>query len=168
MAERHLRRQGYKTYYPHTCEWVGLNKQKARLVKKAYLPRYLFTQIGSGQSVYAVNDTPGVSTTVFAPGGIAFPIPTIVMERLIKLAVDGSGMILVNHNAKPKFPGKIGDFVRLAETSAFFGFMAEVCRVDDNGKMVVELEKFGRLTINHTDVGEVYKSKENHLQAATG
>jgi transcription antitermination factor NusG len=160
MAERHLRRQGFRTFFPHTCEWVGLNNTKARLKKRPYLPRYLFVNLKDGQSVYDINATPGVSATVYAPGGIAFPIPAIVMKRLMALAVDVSGMIVLTESAKPKFPGKVGDFVRLAETSAFFGFLAEVCRIDDNGKMVVALERFGSMTINHTDVGEVHRTKD--------
>jgi transcription antitermination factor NusG len=167
MAERHLRRQGFQTYYPHTCEWIGLGKSKSRLVKKPYLPRYLFVSVSEKQSLYDVNATPGVCSAVYAPGGIAFPIPAVVMKELFHLAADGSGMILVAEEPKPKFPGEIGDLVRLAETSAFFGFVAEVCRIDENGKMVVALERFGRLTVRDTDVKEIiYTSKEKHLQAS--
>jgi hypothetical protein len=47
----------------------------------------------------------------------------------------------VGDEGKPEFPGKIGDRVKFSEKSPLFGLIAEIKRVDNTGRLMVQLEQ---------------------------
>jgi transcription antitermination factor NusG len=171
LAERSLKAKGYPTFFPHTPEWVGKDKYRLRLVKRPYLSRYMFVgltaqhHVGGCPNLYPINDANGVATVVYAPGGIPFPINPVVMEELMERA-DPLGAIMGKPKKHPRFKGRIGDYVKLSETTAYFGFLAEVARIDDNGKLLILLETFGRKVptlIRPEDVSEVIAKGDPRL-----
>ena len=159
LAFLNLKRQGYAVFYPHYLEWTKPKKVKPRLLKKPYMPRYLFAAMTGGprQSFYSINNTIGVSTVVYC-GYNAFEIPVKIIGELQERA-DESGEIDMGKKKIPDFPGKPGDKIRFSEKSPFFGLLAELKRVDINGRIVVELEQiFGasrEISIKRTDVGGI-------------
>jgi transcription antitermination factor NusG len=161
LADRLLRQQGYNTFFPHTAAWVAKDPRKLDLVKTAMLPRYLFVELGEKPEFWRVNETPGVATVVYAPGGIPWPISPKAIELLSK-DCDPSGLVY----GKPKghgFLGIRGDSVRLGETTPYFGFMAEILGVDTDGRISIELNSFGRMvpvTIKPKDVSELLPKRK--------
>ena len=159
LAFLNLKRQGYVVFYPHYLEWTKPKKVKPRLLKKPYMPRYLFAAMTGGprQSFYSINNTIGVSTVVYC-GYNAFEIPVKIIGELQERA-DESGEIDMGKKKIPDFPGKPGDKIRFSDKSPFFGLLAELKRVDINGRIVVELEQiFGasrEISIKRTDVGGI-------------
>jgi transcriptional antiterminator RfaH len=158
-AARHLRWQGYDTFFPHTAEVVERGRKSHLLRKKPLFTRYIFVGLPKGtRNMYPIIETPGVSQVIYAPGGIPFPIPPTAMQ-IIWDDCDQLGLYMRGGKPKPAFPGKIGDWVKLADTTPYFGFMAEVCSVDLSGKLHVLLETFGRAVrtiIDVSDVDEVF------------
>jgi transcription antitermination factor NusG len=161
-AARDLRRKGYKTLFLHTSEWVASGKRKSRLVKRPHLPRYIFIGLGPEKfengvpMLHDVNNCVGVSSLVTGAGGKPMPVPQDAME-LITWDADPTGQIH-DGRQKPGFGGKPGDLVRLGDTSPYFGFMAEIMRVDPSGKITILIETFGRkvpTTITENDVDEL-------------
>jgi transcription antitermination factor NusG len=159
-ADRHLRRQGFTTFFPHVSEWVGIKGPRSRLVKKAWLSRYLFVETEPGQ-LHLVNDTPDVSTLVHAAGNDPFPIPAPIIEAM-QSKCDPLGEL---HMAEPKvkgaFGGGIGDRVRFAEGNAFWGLYGEIQRVLGDS-LLVELDKAlmgqTKATVPVGYVAEVFKA----------
>jgi transcription antitermination factor NusG len=160
-VERLLRQQKINTFFPHTASWAPRDKRKLDLVKTPYLPRYLFVELDlAAPAFYTVNNTPGVATVIYAPGGIPFPIPDKVM-RILKLKTNPDGLVyaMPPPQAEPAFKGQIGDYVRLSDVNAYCGFMAEISKIDASGEITVELEAFGRMVpikIRPRDVSELY------------
>lgn len=114
---------------------------------------------GKAQSIYAINNTIGVSTVVYC-GYQALPIPLSIISHL-KQKADESGEIDVPKNKIPDFPGKPGDKIKFAEHSPFSGLIAQLMGLDNTGKLVVEVEQMlgsARLmTIARSDVGAVIR-----------
>ena len=158
-VERALRGQGMNTWFPHTAAWKPRDQHSLDLVKIAYMPRYMFVELNPfNPAFYAVNKVMDGRTArvVFAPGGIPWPVPSKVMDMLMA-RTDPSGLIY-GKMPKPKFAGKRGDWVRLSETSAYFGFLVCISDIDSTGKIIVELETFGRkvpTAIKPEDVSEL-------------
>ncbi len=136
-ANRHLRRQGFSTFFPHVSEWVGLSTRHARLKKRAWLVRYLFVKAVPAL-FWRVNETPGVTTLVHAPGRLPLPVPTNVI-RALQERTDPLGEVLRPGPRKRRFQGQIGDRVRFGENNPLFGFVGEIKRVL-GAEVVVELE----------------------------
>lgn len=139
-ADRHLRRQGFNVFFPHMSEWVGLKGPRSRLVKKAWLSRYLFVETDPAR-LHFINDTPDVSTLVHAAGNEPFPIPAGIIEGL-QAKCDPLGEVHVAEKKKGDFGFKSGDRIRFGDGAplAFWGLCAEIRSV--LGDMVlVELDK---------------------------
>ena len=162
-AEWHLRQKGYSTLYLHYTDWVKTSRGRSRLVKKPYMSRYIFCGLGPEHHVghcpnlYPVNEAIGVSTVVFAPGGVAFPIPAEAMQELMSRA-DRSGMIYGGKRRR-RFSGAPGDKVVLAETSPYWNFMCEIHSIDSSDRIMILLESFGRKVptlIRPEDVREIH------------
>lgn len=158
-ANRHLRRQGFSTFFPHVSEWVGLGTRHARLKKRAWLVRYLFVR-AAPELFWRVNDTPGVTTLVHAPGRMPLPIPANVISALQERA-DPLGEVLRPGPRKRRFHGKVGDRVRFAENNPLFGFVGEIKRLLGD-EVVVELEKAllgtSEARVPFTHIAEVLKA----------
>lgn len=158
-ADRHLRRRGFMTFFPHVSEWVGLGTRHARLKKRAWLVRYLFVQ-AAPELFWRVNETPGVTTLVHAAGQLALPVPAGVIRALQERA-DPLGEILKPGPRRRRFHGKAGDHVRFAENNPLFGFVGEIKRVL-GAEVVVELEtallgtREARVPLTH--IAEVLKA----------
>ena len=159
-AAQNLRRQGYLTFYPHYMQWTKPRKTKPRLLKKPYLTRYLFVafdEANPNHSFYAINNTFGVSTVVYC-GYSALSIPKMIITEIMDRA-DENGRIFLDTEDKPPFPGKAGDWLKFREGSPLFGFITELRRVDNSGRLVVQLNQMlgsDRLvTVHRDDVGEI-------------
>lgn len=160
-VERRLREQKFNTFFPHIASWQPKDRRLLDLIKRPYLPGYMFVELDcSNPAFYAVNNTPGVATVVYAPGGIPWPISSKAM-RILMLMTNPDGLLYAQPPAEigPEFEGKVGDYVRLSDASAYCGFMAEIAKIDLTGQITVELEAFGRVVpirIRPQDLSELY------------
>lgn len=161
LAERNLRAQGYKTFFPHLTYWTKPRVARPRQIQKAYMPRYIFASFNGNptHSVYQMNNTIGVSTVVYY-GNMALNIPGRIMDELIGRA-DESGEIFVKKQPRP-FPAKPGDKLKFAENSPFWGLVCELRRVDIDDRLVVCLDEMlgatGReISIKRSDVSSFLK-----------
>lgn len=148
LADLNLRRQHFRTFFPHTSDWTASTKSKrlSELAKTAYLSRYLFVAMtgAAHENFCTINDTIGVSTVVYV-GGEPFPIPPEVMQGIFSLCKP-CGEVYRNKPPKSKFEGMAGDLIRLGEKSPLFGFLAQVTRVLDD-KVLARLQQklFGEI-----------------------
>lgn len=169
LADLNLRRRGFKTYFPHeriAPRWQGIPKSKtlSELVsRRPHLPRYLFVETLPGR-LAEVNDTMGVSTVVYAPGGSPFPIEFEVIQALRKrLEPRANGPL-----RKPRFAGVEGQDFRFGESSPLFGFYAAIVRLLDNDKIIARLRStlFGaagrEVEVPVSDVGELLPIESNN------
>lgn len=158
-ADRHLRRQGFVTFFPHVSEWVGVGTRHARLKKRAWLVRYLFVE-AAPELFWRVNETPGVTTLVHAAGRLPLPVPANVIRALQDRA-DPLGEILRPGPPRRRFHGKAGDRVRFGESNPLFGFLGEIKRVLGT-EVVVELETTllgtSEARVPFTHIAEVLKA----------
>ncbi len=139
-ADWHLRRQGLVTFFPHTTQWIGLGTRQARLVKRAWLTRYLFVRTAP-RRFFVVNETPGVSGLVRARAHMPLPVPSLVMTGL-QARADPYGEVFMPKAQKKRraFSGRPGDRVRFTEKNPLFGFWGEIKRVLGS-EVLVELER---------------------------
>lgn len=149
LAERNIRALGLETFFPHLCEWKPSGRNKSKLAKEAYFPRYLFVEMALGRERFdRVNRADGVK----GGGGVLcasdaygnktpFPIPGPIMDAVKKLA-DHSGLIMEAPNGRLKSRRfGIGERVRFNEDHPLFGFPALVEELLDDGKSLrVRLE----------------------------
>jgi len=89
-ATNHLREQGYSVWYPHYMEYVARGRYRTRVIRQPYMQRYIFVGLGAehhsglghrSPNLYPINESRGVSTVIYAPGGLAFPLPAAVMRE---------------------------------------------------------------------------------------
>lgn len=90
QANHYLRAQGFETLYLHFPATVSHANRKIGVIKP-YFPRYLFVGVYPGQSIGAINKTPGVSTVVYF-GDDPMPVPDDVMAEMRSIG-DSSGRI---------------------------------------------------------------------------
>ena len=175
LANQHLRRQGYETFFPHYKHWTTPKKTKPREVIKPYLTRYIFVGMDrrAGHSFYNINSTIGVSTVVYC-GYQALSIPPSIIQEL-KERANNEGEVYLGKKPEPPFPGKVGDKIKLAEHSPLFGLIAELRGVDKSGKLVVKLEQMlgaeREILISRTDVGAIISREDGAsrpLEPTTG
>jgi len=158
-VDRILSDRRFRTFFPHTSNWIATSNGKSKLVIRPYFPQYLFVGFRDCEPKRfdLVNMTPGVRGLVHAPGGEPFPMPWPVMRELMKRS-DSYGLIWKGEeHIRPRFEGRIGDRVRLRDNTAFFGLLTEVAKIDKSGKLVAELEACGRVvrvSLN-ADVAEI-------------
>jgi len=133
-------RQGFKTFYPHVSEWVGLNMgNRSRLVRKPYFVGYLFIQT-LVECFYQINKSIGVTGLVCSTGNEPYHIHNDFMQALFDLA-DPLGEILKPNPRRDEYGGSVGDSVRFSEGHPLWGLTAEILRVVDNEKIVVRLRE---------------------------
>jgi len=133
-------RQGFKTFYPHVSEWVGLQMgNRSRLVRKPYFVGYLFIQT-LVECFYQINRSIGVTGLVCSTGNEPYQIHDTVMEALFDLA-DPLGEILKPKQTRVGFGGVAGDSMRFGEANPLWGLTAEILRVVDNEKIIVRLQQ---------------------------
>jgi transcription antitermination factor NusG len=138
-ANDHLRKQNFETFFPHTSRWVGLTTSRSRLVKRAWLTRYLFVHTDRAL-LYRVLLSPGVTSLVCGAGESPVPIPERIITELQDEA-DPLGEILRSGLAAPRvFKPKAHDRVRIGEGSPLWGFYATVSDVFSDALMV-ELDR---------------------------
>jgi transcription antitermination factor NusG len=175
LAQQQLMAQGYATLFPHYRQWTTPKKTKPREVIKPYLTRYLFVGVREGQSFYTINNTIGVSTVVYC-GYDALSIPESIIEE-IRSRGDSDGRIWVKGDERPEFPGKPGDKVKFSEKSPLFGLLAEIKRVDNTGRLMVQLEQLlgstREISVSQADVELVSTaieptSREDQLPGSGG
>lgn len=126
------------------------------------MTRYIFVEMLAGNpkhSIYNINNTIGVSTVVYC-GYEALSVPVAIINELRGRA-DANGEIPDESSGPRVFPGKVGDRVKFLEGSPFFGFMAEIRRIDTTGKLMIELDQMlgsqREILVNQTDVGEIVR-----------
>ena len=131
LADTNLRAQGYLTFYPfervrRRRRITGTTRFAIQWVEVAHFPRYLFVALRKdGESLYAVNETLGVATVVYA-GGEPLEVPHDVMDELTaRLGLDGDAGTV-------KYAP--GQEVRFVEESPLAGLVAAVAV--DKGKAV--------------------------------
>lgn len=160
-ADRHLRRLGFDVFFPHVSEWVGLKGPRSRLVKKAWLSRYMFVR-SEPWRLHLVSEAPDVSALVRAAGNEPFPIPSEIIEAM-RSVCDPLGEV---HRVETKatkgiFGGGVGDRVRFGEGNAFWGLYGEIQRVLGNS-LLVKLDKAlmgqTKATVPVGYVAEVFKT----------
>lgn len=133
LAVRELRREGFEVFWPHTSEWVGTgHKAKSRLVRRSWLSRYLFVR-SDRNDIGRINDFPGVSTVVSAPGSGPYPVPEKAMQLLWGMT-DHLGEVFSSKTTRRKPKYRAGDVIRVTdENSPFFGLYLQAKKVLDNG-----------------------------------
>lgn len=170
VAADDMEHLGYTPLFLHVSAQQGGNKRKSWLVKRPYLPRYVF--VGLEPTTHFVDGVPllhkissarGVSSLVRAPGGDPFPISTRAMELITAKAELPGGLV---HTKKPllNFPGAPGYSVRLSDKSAYQGLIAAIMHIDPRGEIRVEIESFGRKVptrITLEDVGQLFDKDGN-------
>lgn len=146
VAEQNLRRQGYWTWLPHhrvkdKRKLPNRDAYKIEVVNEAYFPRYLFVALRrETDSMYAINETDGVSTVVYQ-GEEPLPIPHDIMDELMARA-DLDGLVgQIDKTARKRF--KRGQRVTFVDESPFAGFMGMV-QQDTRASVRVLLEIFGK------------------------
>lgn len=144
FANQRLRRQGYWTFLPF--ERLRRKRKlpnrpgfKVEVVETPYFPGYLFTAIRKPtESVYAINETDGVSTVVYC-GSEPLPIPHAVMDELMARADNAGCVGAVDKVSRKRF--QPGDAVRFVASSSFAGLVAQI-EQDAGSKTRVWLESF--------------------------
>lgn len=137
VADANLRQQGYMTFYPFVRmrqrrKIANRDQFHVEWVNKPYFPRYLFAAIrGPHESIYAINETDGVSTVVYC-GDDPLPVPHDVMDELMGRAEHEGKISDIDTLAREKFPE--GEQVTFIDESPFAGLMARVAI--DSGKAV--------------------------------
>jgi transcription antitermination factor NusG len=164
LAARSLRELGYKAIYLHTTEIVPAGRTKSKIVKRSWLPGYVFVGLTPDRFVRGVpmlhkaRTAEGVSQLVLSPGGYPTAVPHQVMEELT-FGADPYGEVYTKA-PKHRFAGKSGYRVKLGEKAgAYQSFIGLVDEVDESGRCVILIEQFGRqvrTTITPEDVDELY------------
>lgn len=161
LASRELKRLGFEVFWPHTSSWASAgHKEKSRLVKKSWLPRYLFVR-SFKENLWAANKAPGVSSIVHAPGGDPFPVQDQVMDVILSRA-DHLGEIFIGKTKRPKPKYRKGDTIRITdEKSPLFGLYLTAKKVLDNGVVHAmfqgQIVGGGKIILEDPSIGEVVK-----------
>jgi len=143
LADYWLRDRGLVTYFPHEkvkpswkakrCydadgNYIGASKTLSELrTRRAFIPSYLFVEARVDQ-LASINDSIGVSSVVYAPGGEPFPIPREVMALLME-RLGMNGQIHAHLPPKQKFEGKPGDQVRGKEGWKHWNFLGTITSI---------------------------------------
>jgi transcription antitermination factor NusG len=164
LAARSLRELGYKAIYLHTTEIVPAGRTKSKIVKRSWLPGYVFVGLTPDHFIAGVpmlhkaRTAEGVSGLVVSPGGYPTAVPGPAMEELT-FGADPYGEVYTKQ-PKHRFAGKPGHKVRLGEKAgAYQSFIGLVDEVDESGRCVILIDHFSRqvrTTITPEDVDELY------------
>ena len=164
LAARSLRELGYKAIYLHTTDIVPAGRTRSKIVKRSWLPGYVFVGLTPDHFVAGVpmlhnaRTAEGVSKLVISPGGYPTTVPYDAMQELT-FGADPYGE-MPSKGPKHRFAGKPGFTVKLGETAgAYQSFIGSVAEVDETGSIVILIEQFGRkvrTSIRTEDVDELY------------
>jgi transcription antitermination factor NusG len=141
-AERFLRKR-WRTFFPHTTEWIGLKTRRSKLVRRAWFPTYLFLAAERAELGQAICDEAkcwGVRGLVAMPGQEPYPIPERFMMRLMAKADPLGCMHVKEPKEPPAFAGKVGDRVNILEGHYLWNFQA-VVRAVEGDELVIELDR---------------------------
>ena len=145
-AERHLRRQRFRTFQPKRHKTVR-HARKLSTVAAPYFPRYLFIILDMAYHQWrSVNGTIGVSKLVMR-GDQPNPVPRGIVETLIE-ATDARGILQLNTKLQ------MGGPVRLT-AGPFAEQIAILDNLDDSGRVKVLLQILGRQVTVSTDANTV-------------
>lgn len=160
-------KRGYQPLFLHTTDWRGDGPELSRLVKRSWLPRYIFAGLGPQHFVGGVPvlrpvaEARGVSS-IISP----LPVPLRAMELLLGNAEFPSGLVWTRKTAH-HFAGRPGHLVKLSDKSPYHGFLAAITNIDLRGQIVVEIETFGRKVPTHIgleDVDELFDRNGEPIQ----
>lgn len=133
-ADYHLRAQGFRTCFPQILKTIR-HARRLRTVRAPLFPRYLFVGLDLGQDRFlAVRSTVGVSRIFSHRDGRPVPVPTGIVETLIKHA-DGDLTRLDVELVQ-------GQNVRIL-TGPFAEFFGKLERFGPDGRVQVLLELMG-------------------------
>lgn len=156
-----LRRQGYSVFYPrrwHTWSRDGRTTSELR----PYLSRYLFASVTEHQSVYAINETDGVSR-VLTCAGDAYEVPREIMWAL-RRGFDPEGVeppaTRTAQHIRKMFKGIKGEIA--AE------MIAALERLDDRGKYRLNRNRAVRLAAVSLPLLKRKAAENSHSDLARG
>ena len=140
FAAENLCRQSYRCFVP-TVPRVVRHARRAKKIKEALFPRYLFINLDLGvQQWRPILGTFGVSDVIMQDGRPK-PVPIGVVEGLMA-AIDADGCMDFRHHAN------VGDSVRLM-AGPFFGLIGRLERLDSQGRVSVLLDILGGPRVVH-------------------
>lgn len=145
-ANQNLRRQGYWTFFPFERvrkrrKLPNRDQHRVEWIERPYFPRYLFVALRKpNESIYAVNETDGVSTVVYC-GEEPLEVPQGVMDELMSRADVNGAVGSVDTVSRKRF--RAGQEVRFVEGSPLAGFIA-VVSIDRGRNVRVWLETLGK------------------------
>ncbi len=134
IAERNLKRQGFRTFLPME---EGTVRRRGRFTPALLplFPGYIFVSLDTAAAQWrAVNSTYGV-TKLVSFGAAPAPVPLDLVSQLM-LRCDASGKLLPPKLLKP------GDQVRIT-TGPFAEFVAEVEKIAPDRRVWVLMEIMG-------------------------
>lgn len=135
-----LKRQGFETLFLHYGAVVK-HARKTRRVIRAYFPRYVFAGVYSGQALYDINSTMGVSAVVYL-GDEPLEIPLPVIEELrARGNAKGRVEFLPKERAEHRKRWPKGQSVSIVD-GPFAGLLAVVA-LDKGHEVKVWLNLFG-------------------------
>jgi len=159
-GDRDLREIGFRTFFPHFCDFVEIkgDPKRSRFIRLAYFPGYLFVEHRpGGPQLHRANEKDKrrlLCGTADAEGfAVPAPVPVAEMRRFLAIA-DPAGQIHdPTWNArKTNGPARfsVGNRVRFTEESRLFGFFAAVEEIMPGGKSLrvrLEAAMLGRQSV---------------------
>lgn len=134
IADKNLKRQGFRTFLPME-EFTHHRNGKFLTTSRPLFPGYIFVSFDLAQTVWSkVNSTYGV-TRLVSFGKTPTAVPLDLVSQLM-LRCDKSGNLLPSESLRP------GDQVRL-NTGPFTNFLAEVERVTPDRRIWLLMDVMG-------------------------
>ena len=152
QAQFRLRGRGYRTWLPFVkvrkLEKVPLrDMKKARTVRKALFPTYLFARVAEDQDVAGINTCDHVSSVIYA-GETPLVVPVSVMRSLVSMG-DITGQIGKKDDvALPVWPA--GAKVVFKPDTLFAGWAATV-EYDKGGDVKVFIDSMRQALVTRAD-----------------
>ena len=162
-ANEQLRSRRFNTLFPHTLDWFGIKTAAARLVRRAYYPRYLFVNTDP-LCLATVQDCPGVCGIVRSTDRMPFPVDQEAVQAILD-KTDCLGLIHEIPSSRVKY-GPLrahrGDRVQLdlPENNPLWNLAVTIADVDGEeitatlGRLKVRLrsDQIGKLESRGTTV----------------
>ncbi len=134
VAERNLKRQGFKTFLPMAEETRQRNGRFVTAMRPVF-PGYMFVGFEPARGLWrTVNSTYGI-TRLVSFGNAPAPVPAELVAQL-RSRCDQSGKMLPQSDLKP------GDQVRLT-SGPFANFVAEIESIEPDRRVWVLMEIMG-------------------------
>ncbi|RME91060.1 MAG: transcription termination/antitermination factor NusG [Candidatus Hydrogenedentota bacterium] len=137
-----------------TLEMAELRGGKKRIVKKKFMPGYIFAEIDMNDDLYRkIRAVPGVMGFV----GAGSTPQSLTEEEMMSLFAE-MGEIKTDEKPKPRILFTVGETVKIID-GPFANFQGVVDEVDsERGKVRVKVEIFGRSTPVELDYLQVSKA----------